>query len=157
MPASFLLVCDICIHTVWKYTKRLVWTPSGGDHTSLLVCRQFYMVSLAAGTSLSTRLLDTDQLLGVTMTFTAPEVTTEVKRLLQHLTGEMDRQALQDAMGLRNAEHFRKSYINPALELEVIEMTIPDKPRSSNQQYRISQIGKQILKKYRNLEEDPEK
>ncbi len=52
---------------------------------------------------------------------------------------------LQDAMGLKDAEHFRKSYILPALELGAIEMTIPEKPTSSKQNYRISAIGKQIL------------
>ena len=79
-----------------------------------------------------------DPRFGVTVTFSAPEV----KRLLQHLTGEMNRLALQAVLGLRDAEHFRKSYILPALELEVIEMTIPDKPTSSKQKYRISAIGK---------------
>ena len=57
----------------------------------------------------------------------------------------MNRQALQDAMGLKDAEHFRKSYLLPALEVGVIEMTIPDKPRSSKQQYRRSAISQQIL------------
>ena len=98
-----------------------------------------------------------DPRLGVTVTFPAPEVTPEVtpeatpevtpevKRLLKHLTGEMFRIDLQDAMGLKDAEHFRKSYILPALELGAIEMTIPEKPTSSKQNYRISAIGKQIL------------
>jgi len=36
-----------------------------------------------------------------------PEVTPEVTRRLLHLEGEMSRQALQETMGLRDAEHFR--------------------------------------------------
>ncbi len=90
-----------------------------------------------------------DPLLGVTVTFPAPEVTPEVTpevmKLLKHLTGEMSRGDLQDAMGLRDAEHFRKSYITPALEIKAIEMTIPEKPTSGKQKYRISAVGKQIL------------
>ena len=31
---------------------------------------------------------------------------------------------------------FRESYLRPALDLGLIEMTIPDKPRSSAQKYR---------------------
>lgn len=71
--------------------------------------------------------------LGVTVTFPAPEVV----KLLRHLIGEMSREELQIAMRLKDAEHFRKSYINPALELQVIERTIPDKRTSSKQMYRI--------------------
>lgn len=86
-----------------------------------------------------------DSKLGVTVTFPAPEVTPEVMKLLKHLIGEMSRGDLQDAIGLRDAEHFRKTYISPALEIRVIEMTIPEKPTSSKQKYRISAVGKQIL------------
>jgi len=41
---------------------------------------------------------------------------------LKHLTGEMSRGDLQEVIGLRDAEHFRKSYIIPALEIKAIEM-----------------------------------
>jgi ATP-dependent DNA helicase RecG len=57
----------------------------------------------------------------------------------------MSRWDLQEAIGLRDAEHFRKSYINPALGIKAIEMTIPEKLTSSKQRYRISSIGEQIL------------
>jgi ATP-dependent DNA helicase RecG len=49
---------------------------------------------------------------------------------------------LQDAIGLRDAEHFRKTYIHPVLESKALEMAIPEKPTSSKQQYRISAVGK---------------
>ena len=32
-------------------------------------------------------------------------------------------------------ETFRKNYMNPALELGIVQMTIPDKPNSRNQRY----------------------
>jgi ATP-dependent DNA helicase RecG len=63
-------------------------------------------------------------------------------KLLKHLTGEMSRGDLQDAIGLRDAEHFRKTYIHPVLESKALEMAIPEKPTSSKQQYRISAVGK---------------
>ena len=34
---------------------------------------------------------------------------------------------MQDTIGLLDAEHFRKTYINQALEFKVIEMTVPEK------------------------------
>lgn len=86
-----------------------------------------------------------DSKLGVTVTFSAPEVTPEVMKLLKQLKSEMSRGDLQGAIGLRDAEHFRKSYINPALEIKAIEMTIPEKPTSSKQKYRISSVGERIL------------
>lgn len=73
-----------------------------------------------------------------------PEVTPEV-RLLSVLTGEMTRQQLKEALGLKDDEHFRKAYLLPALEAGLIEMTIPDKPRSSKQKYRLTDKGRQVL------------
>lgn len=73
------------------------------------------------------------------------EVTTEVERLLVTLEGEMSRADLMTALGLKNAEHFRKAYLTPALEQKVIERTIPDKPRSRLQKYRLTHTGKQLL------------
>ncbi len=38
-------------------------------------------------------------------------------------------------LGLKSKETFRKNYLNPAIKLGLISMTIPDKPRSKNQRY----------------------
>jgi ATP-dependent DNA helicase RecG len=72
------------------------------------------------------------------------EVTTEVG-LLQVMTTETSRKALQAALGLKNSEHFRKTYLLPALERGLIEMTIPDKPNSRLQKYRITSAGRALL------------
>ena len=58
------------------------------------------------------------------------EVTGEV-RLLQVMSGEMTRQRLQEALGLKHEDHFHKAYLIPALRSGLIEMKIPDQPRSS--------------------------
>ena len=84
--------------------------------------------------------------LGVTVTFSATEVTTEVTtevaRLLAVMDQEHSRQELQDKLGLRNEEHFRKAYLLPALAAGLIERTIPDKPLSSKQRYRLTRAGR---------------
>ena len=43
---------------------------------------------------------------------------------------------IMDRLNLVHKPTFRKNYLNPALELKVIERTIPDKPSSKNQKYR---------------------
>jgi ATP-dependent DNA helicase RecG len=75
------------------------------------------------------------------------EVTAEVGRLLSALVGEMSRGELQAALHLRHAEHFRIAYLGPALAAGVIEMTIPKRPRSPKQRYRITTLGREILKR----------
>ncbi|MGM0416483.1 MAG: Fic family protein [Thermodesulfobacteriota bacterium] len=70
----------------------------------------------------------------------AKEVTPEV-RLLSVLNGEMTRQQLKEALGMKDDEHFRKAYLLRALNADLIEMTIPDKPRSSKQKYRFTDKG----------------
>jgi len=77
------------------------------------------------------------------------EVTGEVKRLLAVMKGEMKRQEIQAALGLKHDEHFRTAFLVPALKAGLIEMTIPDKPRSSKQQYRLSAMGRRFVKKSR--------
>ena len=41
---------------------------------------------------------------------------------------------------------FRKQVLNPLLNAHLIEMTFPDKPRSSKQKYRLTEAGKKFLK-----------
>ena len=73
------------------------------------------------------------------------EVTMEVARLLNALNGEMARASVQAVMGLKNADHFRKAYLLPALATGLIEMTMPDKPNSRSQRYRLTAQGQQWL------------
>lgn len=42
---------------------------------------------------------------------------------------------IMELLGLKSKETLRKNYINPAMELGVIRMTLPDKPNSKNQRY----------------------
>jgi hypothetical protein len=49
-------------------------------------------------------------------------------------------------LGLVHREHFRESYLVPALAAGYLEMTIPDKPKSSRQKYRLTPAGHAFLK-----------
>ena len=76
-------------------------------------------------------------------------VTGEVRKLLAVLVGEMKRAEIQAALSLKHEDYFREAYLIPALNFGVIEMTIPDKPTSSKQKYRLTDKGKAMLKNLR--------
>ncbi len=76
----------------------------------------------------------------------APQVTPQVISLLRVLEGEMSREALQSLLALKDRKSFRERYLLPALQEGLIEMTIPEKPRSSTQKYRLTEKGRQALK-----------
>jgi ATP-dependent DNA helicase RecG len=71
----------------------------------------------------------------------APQVTPQVVSLLAHLSGEMTRQELMGAVSLKDRKHFAEAYLQPALDAGLLEMTIPDKPQSSKQRYRLTEHG----------------
>lgn len=72
----------------------------------------------------------------------APPVTPQVERLLLAMRGEMGREALQQALALQDRKSFRERYLKPALEHGLIEMSIPGKPNSRLQQYRLTDKGR---------------
>ena len=69
------------------------------------------------------------------------QVTAQVERLLLIMNGEMDRESLQKALEISHREYFRLNYLIPALEAELIELTIPDKLKSCKQKYCLTQKG----------------
>ena len=74
-----------------------------------------------------------------------PEATPEVRKMLSIMTGEMTRGEIQEKLGLRDEKHFRENYQQVGVKLSLIEMTIPDKPRSSKQKYRLTDTGERLL------------
>ena len=67
--------------------------------------------------------------------------------ILQTLQGEMSRGELMEKLRLKDRIHFGKDYLQPALAAGLIEMIIPDKPRSSKQKYRLTDKGRQVLQR----------
>jgi len=47
--------------------------------------------------------------------------------------------------GRTNRTKFRDQVLRPLLDNGLVEMAIPDKPRSSRQQYRITPKGREVL------------
>jgi ATP-dependent DNA helicase RecG len=52
---------------------------------------------------------------------------------------------LMHRMGLRSRKHFRLAILGAAIKNNLIELTIPDKPRSRMQRYRLTARGRSVL------------
>jgi ATP-dependent DNA helicase RecG len=89
--------------------------------------------------------LSRDQVAGEVTPQVTPQVTTQVEKLITAAKGEMTRAELRGALELKDRMHFSRDYLQPALNTGLIEMTIPDKPRSSKQRYRLTDRGRKIV------------
>lgn len=74
------------------------------------------------------------------------QVSEEVSRLLNNIKGEMTRQELQKKLELKGRANFEERYLRPAIENGLIELTIPDKPNSRLQKYRLTKQSAKFLK-----------
>jgi len=76
-----------------------------------------------------------------------PEVAPEVIKMLGLLRGAMTRGEIMSILGLRDEKHFREHYQQVASNFGLIEMTIPEKPKSPLQKYRLTAKGRALLEK----------
>lgn len=60
-----------------------------------------------------------------------------LKRLLEVMEYDVPytSNTLMGKLGLKSKEGFRRNYLRPAIDMNLIRMTIPDKPNSRNQRY----------------------
>ncbi len=84
--------------------------------------------------------------LGIPTAQVTTQVTAQVGKLFNAAVAEgKSREELQSATGLADREHFRKFYIEPMVAAGLLERTIPDKPTSPAQKYRLSDKGRAWL------------
>lgn len=76
-----------------------------------------------------------------------PPVTPPVRRLLVLLSakGDLGNAQIRGELGLKDRKHLREVYIEPALVAGLIEYTLPGKPNSRLQQYRLTPQGRDWL------------
>jgi len=72
------------------------------------------------------------------------QVTPQVHLLLTTIRGELTRAEIMEGLELKDRMHFANEYLQPALDAGLIEMTIPDKPTSSKQRYRLTDQGRRL-------------
>jgi ATP-dependent DNA helicase RecG len=77
------------------------------------------------------------------------QVTPQVEALLAALDvgGPLSGAELRAALALKDRMHVQLAYLAPALEAGLVEMTLPDKPNSRLQKYRLTDAGKALLRK----------
>jgi ATP-dependent DNA helicase RecG len=73
--------------------------------------------------------------------------TAQVGALLKAAREPCTREALQAATRIKHRQHFLNAILKPVLSAGWLEMTIPDKPRSSKQKYRTTELGLAMLRK----------
>ena len=78
-----------------------------------------------------------------------PQVTLQVRSLIRSLDGERTRAEILQSLGLKDRTNLAKEYVQPALAEGLIEMTIPDKPTSSKQKYRLTDKGRELQNRLR--------
>ena len=77
-----------------------------------------------------------------------PQVTPEIRRMLMAIKGESSQAEIMDRLGLKDKKNFRENYRKIAIKQALIEMTIPEKPNSRLQKYRLTDLGRQVLDNY---------
>ncbi|MBA3035101.1 MAG: Fic family protein [Desulfobacterium sp.] len=116
-----------------EYYKVLATSDQHADSTA------FVEFMLAAINEALYEAIETDQV--------SDQVSDQVKKILQILVkGPLSALDLMKALNLSHRPTFRKNYLHPAINKGFIEMTIPDKPNSRIQQYRITSKGISVIK-----------
>jgi len=71
---------------------------------------------------------------------------TKIIELIDFLATEKSREEIFRFLEIDNQTKNFNTNIKPLLEYGIIEQTVPDKPRSRNQKYRLTEKGKKLLK-----------
>ena len=70
----------------------------------------------------------------------------KIRLLIQVLEQEHNNAELLKLIQIKNRDDLRIRFLNPLLESGIIERTIPDKPNSQHQKYRLTEKGRALLK-----------
>jgi len=73
------------------------------------------------------------------------ELSLQMAALLSVFRGEMGRDELLAALGLKDRKNLREVYLKPALADGIIEMSRPDALQSKRQTYRLTEKGKALF------------
>ena len=75
------------------------------------------------------------------------EVSNAILAVLEALNrlGSVKHAVLMETIGIKHRPTFKKNYLSPAIELGLVEMSNPEKPRSPKQLYRLTALGRKSL------------
>ena len=72
------------------------------------------------------------------------QVTDQVENLVSVMDKEYSTSELMELLNLSHRGYFRTNILQKAIDLGLVELTIPDKPTSSKQKYRLTRKGNKI-------------
>jgi Fic family protein len=127
-PLAYLPIEDIIRQRQKEYYDTLAACDKVGNSTAFI---EFLLQALldALAETLTNQLLSDP---------VGDSVSDPVKKLLEVLGEEaLNTSECMKRLGLSHRTNFRKNYLTPALEAGLIERTIPDKPKSRLQKYRV--------------------
>lgn len=142
---STLSIEGIVVQTMNKYNETICSSTASGDSSVFIE----YMLEniLVATKILKSSLLSTNKeappqgnpqvKLYQNISSQTPQVNALIK-VLQQADNALNRKDLQNKLNLKDRKHFRACYLKPAIDDGLIEMTIPDKPNSKMQKYRLT-------------------
>jgi predicted HTH transcriptional regulator len=85
------------------------------------------------------------QVLGLAAGQATPQAAAQAVVGLEVAREPVSREALQEAFDIKDREHFRTTFLEKFLSGGWLERTIPDKPTSPNQKYRLTDKGRAWL------------
>jgi Fic family protein len=129
---AYLPVETVICNRQGEYYRVLGKSDQQGDSTL------FIEFMLKAIMDALYEIIDSDQVID--------QDTDQVKKLLTILNSKpLSASELMQKLGLSHRPSFRNNYLHPALDKGFIEMTVPDKPNSRLQKYRITPKGKMLI------------
>lgn len=74
-----------------------------------------------------------------------------MERLIEVLGehGALGAADIRDKLGLKDRAHVREAYLNPSMDAGLVEYTIPEKPQSRLQRYRLTEAGTKLVEHLR--------
>jgi len=60
------------------------------------------------------------------------------------MEGDMSRKEIQEALELKHAGNFRENYLDPAVEIGLLELKYPDSPNHPKQKYVLTEEGMRV-------------
>ncbi|MDD3535574.1 MAG: ATP-binding protein [Candidatus Cloacimonetes bacterium] len=85
------------------------------------------------------------------------QVTDQVQKMIMLLKNtSLSRKEIMERLNLVHIHSFRELYLLPSIEAGFVVMTIPDKPRSINQRYKLSPLGQQTINSIHSINVNPD-
>jgi len=72
----------------------------------------------------------------------------DMLKLLEICVEPQDIKVLMDVLNWSHRTKFRNKFISPLLDSGLLEMTLPDKPKSKFQRYKTTNLGATVLSEH---------